>query len=143
MTINWYHKILLVLAAFIAMLTYFAVRSVNAPLELVTEKYYEAEINYQNRINHITNAGNLLVKPRITAQQGKLSVQFPPESKHITGTLNLYYAANSQHDKSFPITLNSLNQFDVDVQNRHGAYRIQLDWEENGTHYFTEEKLFL
>ncbi len=143
MTINWYHKILLVLAAFIAMLTYFAVRSVNAPLELVTEKYYEAEINYQNRINHITNAGNLLVKPRITAQQGKLSVQFPPESNHITGTLNLYYAANSQHDKSFPITLNSLNQFDVDVQNRHGAYRIQLTWEENGTNYFTEEKLFL
>jgi hypothetical protein len=143
MTINWYHKILLVLAAFIAMMTYFAVRSVNAPLELVTEKYYEAEIKYQDRINDITNANNLSIKPRITAQQGKLHVQFPPECKSITGTLNLYYAANSQYDKSFPIRVNASNQFDVDIQQRSGAYSIQLDWEENGTHYFTEEKLFL
>jgi hypothetical protein len=143
MTINWYHKILLVLAAFIAMMTYFAVRSVNAPLELVTEKYYEAEIKYQDRINDITNANNLLIKPRITAHQGKLHVQFPPKSNRITGTLNLYYAANSLYDKSFPIHVNASNQFDVDIQHRSGAYRIQLDWEENGTHYFTEEKLFL
>lgn len=143
MTINWYHKILLVLAGFVSMLTYFAVRSVNTPLELVTEKYYEAEIKYQDRINDINNAGALLNKPSITSNNGQLLVQFPPETNNINGTLNLYYAANSVNDQEVPLRLNASKQFQLDVHERHGAYRIQLAWEQNGQHYFTEEKMFL
>ena len=48
---NWFHYIIITLIAFVGMLTYFAVRSVNTPLDLVTEKYYEEELKFQDKID--------------------------------------------------------------------------------------------
>ena len=53
---NWFYRMMLLLLAFISMLMYFTIRSVNAPLPLVTEKYYEEEIKYQDKIDKISNS---------------------------------------------------------------------------------------
>lgn len=143
MTINWYHKILLVLAAFVSMMVYFAVRSVNTPLELVTEKYYEAEINYQDRLNDMKNAQALEYKPVVKAVNKKLLIQFP-QSIHVeSGKLNLYYAANSAKDLELPLQLNEKKEQVIELNDRQGAYRVQISWTAQGKSYFNETKLFL
>ena len=143
MTFNWYHKIMLVLALFVAMMIYFAVRSVNTPLELVTDKYYEAEINYQDRINNTDNALALDEQPRVSTKDGYLIVQFPASMKDANGTLKFYFAANSAQDKEYPIRLDANGTQQIDISKRHGAYRIQLSWTHDGKAYFSESKLFL
>ena len=143
MTFNWYHKILLVLAAFVSMMVYFAVRSVNTPLELVTEKYYEAEINYQERLNDMNNVKALENKPEVKTLNGQLHIQFPASILVESGKVNLYYAANSAQDLELPLQLNAQQNQIIELKDRHGAYRIQLSWTAAGKNYFTETKLFL
>lgn len=143
MTINWYHKIILVLAAFVSMMMYFAVRSVNTPLELVTEKYYEAEINYQDRLNDMYNVQALENKPEVKAVNNQLLIHFPKSILVESGKVNLYYAANSAYDIEFPLQLNEQKEQAINLDGRRGAYRIQLSWTADGKNYFNETKLFL
>lgn len=143
MTINWYYKMMLVLAAFVSMMVYFAFRSVNTPLELVTEKYYEAEIAYQDRLNDMENVQALEKKPDIRIQDGNLNIQFPESIAIESGKVNLYYAANSAYDVEWPLQLNTQKNQRIELKNRHGAYRIQLSWTAQGKNYFTETKMFL
>lgn len=143
MTINWYHKIMFVLAAFVSMMMYFAVRSVNTPLELVTEKYYEAEINYQQRLNEMNNVQALENIPEVKAVNNQLFIRFPQSIPVKSGKVNLYYAANSAYDIEFPLQLNEQKEQAINLDGRSGAYRIQLSWTADGKNYFNETKLFL
>ncbi len=143
MTFNWYHKILLVLAAFVSMMIYFAVRSVNTSLELVTEKYYEAEIKYQDRLNDMNNVQSLTEKPTVKTLDGQLHIQFPATIKAESGKVNFYYAANSAQDLEIPLQLDAQQMQRIELKDRHGAYRIQLSWTAQGKTYFSETKLFL
>lgn len=144
MKFNWFHKLMLVLVAFIAMLTYFVVKSSRANLDLVSEKYYEEEVNYQQRIDNTTNAKALNNDVQMNVENGFLVVRFPSQlsSKSISGNLKMYSPVGKKNDKSFAV--NSTNgEYKIDVSQIQGKYSLQLDWTCEQQNYYSEQKIFL
>ena len=144
MKFNWFHGLMLVLIAFISMMTYFVVKSSHQNLDLVSEKYYEEEIDYQNKINHISNSKALIADVNFEVINGILFLHFPLEfaNKNITGNLKMYYAPNKNGDQI--IFVNSSNGvFQVDVNKLKGRYSLQLDWACDNQNYFSEKKITL
>lgn len=142
---NWFHKLMLVLLAFIGMMTYFVVRSVQTPLDLVTEKYYEEEIQYQTRIEKISNDKKMVDKVVIGVKDQQLQITFPAsiQKSEVGGNVKLYYAADQKKDQSFKIDIQEGNTQQIDVSKLSGAYSIQVDWTYKDKSYYTEQKLFL
>lgn len=140
---NWFHYIIITLIAFVGMLTYFAVRSVNTPLDLVTEKYYEEELKFQDKIDQKTNSTALEKTVAIETNGGMMQVLFPKELSQISGDIKLYFAADKSKDQSIAIQTNADNGQTVDISKLHGAYTVQIHWNSSGVKYYTEKKLFL
>jgi hypothetical protein len=136
---------MLVLLAFVAMMTYFVVRSVQTPLDLVTEKYYEAEIKYQDRIDDISNEKQMKDKVEIGLNNQQVEIQFPEniQSSDVKGKVKFYYAADSKKDKEFELDVKTGNKQLIDVSTLRGAYSIQIDWKYLDKTYYNEKKLFL
>lgn len=143
MKINWFHYILLTLLAFVGMLTYFAVRSVNTPIDLVTEKYYEEELKFQDKIVEKANNTNLAQAVDIEAKEGMINILFPKSCQNITGDLELYFAADKSKDKKFEIKPNQENRQSIDISNLSGLYTLQINWKSGGVKFYTEKKIFL
>lgn len=144
MKFNWFHGLMLVLIAFISMMTYFVVSSSRTNLDLVSEKYYEEEINYQQRIDNTTNAKALNSDVQMNVENGFLVVRFPSQlaEKSITGNLKMYSPVGKKNDKSFAV--NSINgEYKIDVSQIQGKYSLQLDWSCEQQNYYSEQKIFL
>ncbi len=140
---NWFHKIMLVLTAFVAMLVYFAVKSSKAQLDLVTEKYYEEELKFQERIDKHNNENALTESVAISTDNGKLIIKFPQsDTSQSIGFIKLYCPSNSKNDAQIPLQLNTEGEQYIDISDRKGMYAIQVDWTQNNTSYFKEKKLF-
>lgn len=141
---NWFHRIILVLTAFVGMMVFFAVRSIQAPLDLVTEKYYEEELHYQDRIEQIANGKELAEPVRVSLQAGMVQIDFPPtlNAAGIQGKVRLYCPSGKRRDREYPISLvNGLSQ-QIDVSGLKGAYSVQVDWNYQDRSYYAEHKLF-
>ena len=141
---NWFHKLMLVLIAFVSMMVYFAVRSVKTSLPLVTEKYYEEEIKYQDKIDKQQNEISLNDKLAISTQDNKLMITLPETYKAsaVTGNVKLYFAADEKKDKDIPLNIVNGNAQEIDVTGIKGLYTVQVDWSYESKNYFTEKKIF-
>lgn len=141
---NWFHKLMLVLLAFVSMMVYFAVRSVQTPLDLVTEKYYEAELKYQDRIDQISNDQQLTEKVKISVVDRMLHIEFPSTVKgqEVKGVVKMYYPADQRKDREIPLNLQGSNAQQIDVSALQGAYSIQVDWTYLDKSFYTEQKMF-
>lgn len=141
---NWFHKMMLLLLAFISMLMYFTIRSVNAPLPLVTEKYYEEELKYQDKIEKLSNAEKMKQQIDITASEGKLKIKVPDSLNvsEIKGNVKMYYPADEKRDRNIPLSIASGNTQEIDLEGIKGNYTIEVDWTYGDHHFLTEKKIF-
>lgn len=135
---------MLVLVAFVSMMIYFAVRSVKTSLPLVTEKYYEEEIKYQDKINKQQNESSLEQKLVISSQNNKLLITVPEtyQASSVTGNVKLYFPADEKKDKEIPLNIVNGNIQEIDVTGLKGLYTVQVDWNYESKDYFTEKKIF-
>lgn len=142
---NWFHKLMLVLTAFVSMMVYFAVRSVQTPLDLVTENYYQEELKHQDKMDKADNYARLENKVKISNEPGQLKVAFPTDLKatSLTGTVKLYYAGDKSKDAEMDLKLDETGVQIIDVSGRSGAYSVQVNWQSGQESYYTETKLFL
>lgn len=142
---NWFHKLMLVLTAFVSMMVYFAVRSVQTPLDLVTENYYQEELKHQDKMDKVDNYARLERKVKISNEPGQLKVVFPTDlnASSLTGTVKLYYAGDKSKDVEMHLKLNEAGEQIIDVSGRSGAYTVQVNWQSGQESYYTETKLFL
>ncbi|MBL7755420.1 MAG: FixH family protein [Chitinophagaceae bacterium] len=141
---NWFHKMMMVLVAFVSLMVYFAVRSVNTKLDLVTENYYEAELKHQDKMNQSANYQQLREKPEVFLEAKGLRVQFPKQGSFSPqGSVKLYFPADKTKDKEFQLALDQDHAQWIDIAGRSGAYQVQISWQQDGATYYTEKKIFL
>ena len=103
MKLNWGTGIILAFIGFISFIMYFIVTmNVNSKYDhdLVSEKYYAEELEYQGDINKLKNAN--LLSENITYKNTKegIIIQFPSniDVQKITGKVFLYRPSNKQLD---------------------------------------------
>ena len=140
---DWGKGILLAIIGFIVIIMTMVVISVRMEgIELVTENYYEAEINYQDQID----------KEKSTLTLEREVLQFDAENQSLfldlpvgaTGILHLFRPSDSKLDQKLTVEIKEENEKTVSIRNLQAGYwKAQLSWQENGESYYQEKKISL
>lgn len=132
------------LAAFAGLMVFFIVMAARNPEPLVTERYYEEELKYQERIDNSERANALTRAVRIEVSGQRVRLSFPEEmhDRVIRGELTLLRPNDPIADRHATITPNGSGVFETaDLDLLSGRYNALLEWGVDGVAYYTEEKL--
>ena len=140
MKINWGTGIVLAFIAFIGFIMYFIITmnvSDKYDHDLVTEDYYAEELSYQNDIDKLNNAKDLIENVNYVKTVDGLKINFPKDLdyKEITGKVFLYRPSNKQLDFETPISLSNPYLLIPDNRLVDGRWNIKIDWQYNGKSY--------
>ena len=138
---NWGNRIVLVFVAFAAFIGYMVVRAFQEDFDLVAEDYYAQEINYQDKLNKLSNAAgegkSVLVKQR----NGEIALTFP--DKEAVGTIHFYHPSRKIFDRNFQISLKDGVQNIDRSELIAGSYRVNITWKANDMDYFQQSSIYI
>ncbi|WPR73899.1 FixH family protein [Algoriphagus sp. NG3] len=138
---DWGKGIFLTIIAFVVLIMAMVIISVRMEgIELVTENYYEEEINYQDRIDNSTSANALeRVVISYNAQLNELILDLPLGTK---GELQFFRPSDSSLDKEISLEVNQAGLTNVSLEDlKQGYWKVQLKWKENGISHYQEKKI--
>ncbi|MBB4807998.1 nitrogen fixation protein FixH [Chryseobacterium defluvii] len=137
---SWGHGIVIALFAFIifilSMLFLFPAGQKNS--EMVTDNYYEEELQYQNVIDAKKRADNLQEKPVYNQSAGGIKIAFPKEYNNANTTVK--FVLNRTDDQNLDIKktvqLDAQQSFLIPAQVlKKGNYTLRLMWAKDKTDY--------
>ncbi|WP_299110095.1 FixH family protein [uncultured Tenacibaculum sp.] len=146
MKLNWGTGIVIAIIGFIGFIMYFVITMSTGKgynHDLVSEKYYQKELEYQNSINATKNAKALKENIKVEKTTEGLNIHFPTEfnPKEISGKVFLYRPSNKQLDFEIPISLS--NTYLLVPENRllGGRWNITVSWNYKNKDYLYQKEL--
>lgn len=140
MKISWGHGVVIALGTFIvfilAMIFFFPMGQKNS--ELITENYYEEELQYQDVIDAKNRAGKLAEIPKINISTAGLKISFPSDINNQNSKFNFFLYRSSDQN------LDIKKDFVLDAQNSYqipskvlvkGGYILKLMWTKDQKDY--------
>lgn len=143
---NWGKALTLAMIAFAGMMTWFVIKASQNPMPLVTEDYYAAELKFQGRIDEAARAKALSAPVAIALTRTSVQLDLPAEmrGRSVTGTLTLQRPNDPRADRTITLPATEAATYTLnDVQLLPGRYNALLEWQANGTAYYTEEKAYV
>ena len=146
MKFNWGTGIVIAVISFIAFIMYFVVSmSTNRKFnhDLVTEKYYQKELQYQNDIDAKQNAKELKENIRLEKVKEGLKVHFPAtfNPKDLQGKVFLYRPSNKQLDFEMPISQSNTYLLVPEKRLLGGRWNITVACKYKDKDFLFEEEL--
>jgi nitrogen fixation protein FixH len=140
MKINWGTALVIGMALFISFILYFVYRistENNLDHDLVTESYYQKEMELQDNIYAQQNTAAM--KNKITGIKNDMGylLQFPRDydPAKIKGKVFLYRPSNKQLDFELPLELTDPNLLIPDNRLVDGRWNITINWEYEGKQF--------
>ena len=143
-TMNWGHGIAIFFTCFVGFILFLVVKSHQQNIDLVTENYYQQELQYQQHISKIENARKLQKDVKISAGKGQVQLHFPEMPGLISGQVQLFRPSDARFDLETNLELDAHNSQQIaTAQLPAGYYRIKINWKAGEKEYYTEEALHL
>ncbi|WP_185850579.1 FixH family protein [Blattabacterium cuenoti] len=142
---NWDVGIMLSLVTFITFIIYIAFFFPNVESQLVSDKYYEEEIKYQEIINEKKNVSNLPKKIKIIPiKYSGIRIMIPYDKNDIYGYFTLFRSSSKDLDvtKYFKISKSSNVLFIPKKLLKRGSYKLIIRWKSNEKKYLFEKNIF-
>jgi len=140
MKINWGTALVIGMALFISFILFLVYRMTtenNLDHDLVTEGYYQKEMELQDDIYAQQNTAAM--EKQITGIKNDMGylLQFPEgyDPQKIKGSVFLYRPSNKQLDFELPLELTDPNLLIPDNRLVDGRWNITIDWEYEGKKY--------
>jgi nitrogen fixation protein FixH len=110
---------------------------------LVSEDYYNDELNYQQEIDKLNNAGSLTENVKIITVKDGIRIVFPKqfEPSKISGTIVFKRASTDKIDFQIPIKLREHSIFIKDENLVRGLWNVKIDWEYQNEKYLLKQKI--
>ena len=148
MKINWGTSIVIAFGLFMAFILFFVFKVQSNPKydnELVVEEYYKHDARFQEEMQKIQSAEDLIVKPKIEALEKGIKITFPSEFKlkNIKGKVSLYRPSNKKLDFEIPISLSGSTLLIPENKLVGGRWDITLNWSYEGKEFQFKEVLYL
>jgi nitrogen fixation protein FixH len=143
---HWGTGLMTAFGAFVAGILVMVYIAASQRLDLVSEKYYDQGIHYQDRITTLENTNTLTENLRIILEPTGIRLQFPQEflPGEIGGRITLYRPDNKQNDASLDIAVDTTcSQLIAASLLRPGLWRVKVDWHVQGVGYFTEQAVVI
>lgn len=138
---SWKYKIAALYIGFVAVILTGVIASTVNRFQLVRTDYYEAEVDYQNRIDDLQNVAFLAEKPTISQSKTAILLHFPTALQNASGEVNLYRPSDNALDQNIPLNLENGQQLLNKASVRQGHWIIQLSYEQEGKSYYQEQSL--
>ncbi|MBE9460830.1 FixH family protein [Dyadobacter subterraneus] len=140
MKINWGAGIAILYAGFVAMILLLVGMSASQKIDLVTDQYYEEELQFQNKINKV-NLAKKLKNPLIwQVEERGIIIHYPEEfaKDTLTGNVKLYCPSDNTKDRNFPVKAKNNDQLIAGSDLKPGRYYLQIDWKNGKKSYWNE-----
>ena len=146
MKFNWGTGIVIAIIGFISFIMYFVITMSTDNTyshDLVTDKYYQAELNYQQEIDAEKSAKALKEKVSIERSEKGLKLNFPKDfiAKNITGKVFLYRPSNKQLDFEIPISISKPYLLVPEQRLLDGRWNITILMTYKNTNYLVKQEL--
>jgi hypothetical protein len=143
---NWGWKIAILYGGFVTMMITLVVLSSQQDIPLVTEDYYEKDLQYETQMHRIANSKTLKedVNVKYDAAAQEIKVQFPKEIKDIEGEILCFRP--SQEGIDFTINIEDLEENSTAFGTSEmlsGKWKIKITWEGDGEIYYKEAIIFI
>lgn len=137
---HWGISIIIIMILFIFFIIYTAFFHLKISSELVSNHYYEEEIEYQEIINEKKNA---VTFTSFNIQVLPIGIKiFFINGKKIYGTLNLLRLSNKNLDVARIIQLNTTGKKIIPAYElKYGTYYLRIRWKSYGKRYFVEQNI--
>lgn len=148
MKINWGTGIILAFIGFIGFILYFVISASTDSKykhDLVSQNYYEEELNYQDEIDWEHNAIIDKVIPRIKLNPETVDFIFADQKtvNDSKGYINFYRPSNKVLDLKIPVNLkDSIIQISKEKLVK-GRYDIKVFWTINNRKYMYKKSILL
>lgn len=146
MKINWGTGIVISFVLFIGFILFFVISMATQKkyqYDLVTEEYYQKELDFQQRIDAEKNAKQLKQNIKVKKTAEGLEILFPEVfvPQDIQGSIFLYRPSNKQLDFEIPISISKSYLLMPDKRLLGGRWNIEINWQYNNTNYFYEKEI--
>ncbi|MFY0631493.1 MAG: FixH family protein [Flavobacteriaceae bacterium] len=146
MKISWGKGIVIAMVGFVSFIMYFVISmSTDKKFshDLVTEKYYEKELNYQQVIDATKNAKSLGEDINIVRDEKGLQIQFPKifQDKKVEGKVFLYRPSNKQLDFEMPISITDNYLLVPEKRLLGGRWNIFVNLKYNNKNYYFSKEI--
>ena len=148
MKINWGTGIVIAIVGFMSFIMYFVITmSTNNKYsyDLVSDKYYQQELEYQKQIEAEKNAKTLIENLNIKYSVEGLNVSFPKDLDYtlIKGKVFLYRPSNKHLDFEIPISISKPYLLVPEKRLLDGRWNITVFWTYKNKDYLFKKELNL
>ena len=145
---NWGHKIIVLYVVFMFGILFMVYKCTQQKVDLVTDKYYEREIKYQDQYDGMTKSNTKEYHADIVLNSGKtdLTINYPANNKaeQVNGEIYFFKPDNANLDFSVQVQVDSNNQQIIPVNKlAKGTWRVQMSWNQAQVKLYQEEKILL
>jgi hypothetical protein len=120
--------------------------SMSREVDLVTDQYYEKELQYQQRIDALQRGSDPRNAVVVTEGSARVVVQFPRhrQAGRYAGSIVLYRPANVHDDLNITVDLDSACQQVIPTARlARGLWRLKMDWIADSDTCFAEKVIIL
>ncbi len=146
MKFHWGHGITLGIIGFVSFILMMVYLCVQQEFDLVTEDYYQQELQYQQRIDNTENASAFQKEVEWSKDEKALVLNFPEAmmSTLEEGTIQVFRPSDADHDLSIPLSPGEDGIQEIPLSRLiPGLYRLKIEWEKDGKGYYLEKEVYI
>jgi nitrogen fixation protein FixH len=143
---SWGTGVLVAFGLFLAGILGMVALSMSEDVQLVTDRYYDNELRYQDRIQAMERANGMVTRVHMEPGSGCVLVRFPRlgSPDDVDGQVTLYRPANRADDRTLPLVLDTVWTQRIPTRMlAPGLWRVQVQWRLHGEEYYAEHPLIL
>lgn len=141
MKISWGTGITISIVVFTIISLAFIYYAFNQEVNLVRDDYYEAELQFNEKMEVIKRTADLSQDIQVNLFNDNLEIVFPEEfdPEDLSGTILLYRPSDRRLDKVYNILPDSANiQRLKKTDLVSGLWKVRLNWIADSTKYYSE-----
>lgn len=143
---SWGWKITILYGSFVAMMVTLVIMSARQDIPMVTEDYYEKDLQYETHMVRVANSRNLEQDVTVVYNQKtqQVTVTFPNEITDFSGEILCFRP--SQEGLDFTLPIENLKEKTLTFRTSEmmpGRWKVKIDWEGDSEIYYKEIAIFI
>jgi len=144
----WPWAIVLTFVLFISGTVSLVVMACSQKVELVSQNYYEQELQFQGQLDRMNRASQLTAPAKISYDPVRklIAISLPPEhqGRNVTGCIDLYRPSAAGQDRRLALQTDAHGSQNLDAtQFGIGLWKLRLSWQVDGREYFHEQQVVI
>lgn len=141
---SWSLGIIIFYSVFVLALLGFWYFSTFHKIELVTDNYYEQELQYEKTITRMKNANSLAEKPyfQVDKKNKQLILTVPAELNppSLRGKIHLFRPSDAKFDRKYNLLCDTSNRQFIPIHGLpEGKWRLKMNWTDGVKEFYIEE----